>query len=209
MLRVCAVFVCVDHAGLQPKIKLSILFRWEKVSYKIFDIPSMKDKPFETRLQHLSTLFPDHKHLHIVKHTKCQNNDHLKQELDRVHKLGGEGLMLRQPGSKYVGSRSSTLLKVKSFYDAEAKVIGHQDGKGRHVGRMGALEMVMESGKKFKIGSGFSDRERDNPPPIGSIVTYRFQELTPDGIPRFPTYVGIRIDMDAPKDAKIRAVTTD
>lgn len=37
--------------------------------------------------------------------------------------------MLRKPGSKYVHGRSSTLLKVKSFYDAEARVIGYEPGK--------------------------------------------------------------------------------
>ena len=51
-----------------------------------------------------------------------------------------------------------------------------------------------------------SDQDRDHPPAIGSIISYRFQELTPDGVPRFPSYVGLRIDMDGPKDAAIRVV---
>ena len=51
-----------------------------------------------------------------------------------------------------------------------------------------------------------SDHERDNPPAIGSIITYKFQELTPDGVPRFPTYIGVRIDMTQPKDAVVRIV---
>jgi hypothetical protein len=41
-----------------------------------------------------------------------------------------------------------------------------------------------------------SDRERDNPPPVGSIITFRYQELSDTGIPRFPIYIGIRIDAD-------------
>lgn len=47
-----------------------------------------------------------------------------------------------------------------------------------------------------------SDAERRNPPKIGKIVTYRFQELTPDGVPRFPSYIGVRIDADKPSDYK-------
>lgn len=62
--------------------------------------------------------------------------------------------MLRKPGSKYIGSRSNTLLKVKSFLDAEAKVIRHEPGKGKHKGKCGALYCEMENGKKFAVGSG-------------------------------------------------------
>ncbi len=101
---------------------------------------------------------------------------------------------------------AETRAQVKSFYDAEAVVIGHEDGKGRHRGRVGSLQCRMASGKVFKVGSGLSDRERDHPPKIGTIISYRFQELTPDGVPRFPTYVGERIDMDQPKDAVVRVV---
>ena len=40
-----------------------------------------------------------------------------------------------------------------------------------------------------------SDAEREAPPPIGSIVTFRYQELSDGGVPRFPTYVGVRHDV--------------
>ena len=84
-------------------------------------------------------------------------------ELARVESLGGEGLMLRQPGSKYEAGRSSTLLKVKTFHDAEARVIGHQPGAGRHKGRLGALVVDLPNGTQFSVGTGFSDAERDTP----------------------------------------------
>ena len=54
-----------------------------------------------------------------------------------------------------------------------------------------------------------TDKDRRNPPKIGSIITYKFQELSKSGKPRFPTFLGIRIDMDKPKDAEIRAVIKD
>jgi DNA ligase-1 len=102
--------------------------------------------------------------------------------------------MLRQPGSKYVSGRSMTLLKVKTFHDADALVVGHQAGAGRHKGRMGALLVRLPDGTDFAVGTGFSDRERDNPPSIGATVTFRYQELSEAGVPRFPSYVGVRID---------------
>jgi DNA ligase-1 len=102
--------------------------------------------------------------------------------------------MLRQPGSKYVAGRSFTLLKVKTFHDAEAIVVGHQAGAGRHKGRLGALLVRLSDGTDFAIGTGFSDRERENPPPIGSMVTFRYQELSDTGVPRFPSWVRVRAD---------------
>src|SRR6185369_8999516 len=105
--------------------------------------------------------------------------------------------MLRQPGSMYVAGRSSTLLKVKTFHDAEALVVGHQDGAGRHKGRLGALLVRLPDGTDFAIGTGFSDRERSNPPAIGTTVTFRYQELSDAGVPRFPSWVGVRSDVAA------------
>jgi DNA ligase-1 len=52
---------------------------------------------------------------------------------------------------------------------------------------MGAIEVEMACGKTFKIGSGFSDAQRRKPPKIGSIVVYKFQELSKGGVPRYDT----------------------
>jgi DNA ligase-1 len=128
-------------------------------------------------------------------HERCKNLEALRAELTRIESLGGEGLMLRQPGSKYVAGRSTTLLKVKTFHDAEATVVGHQDGAGRHKGRMGALLVRLPDGTDFSIGTGFSDRERENPPGVGATVTFRYQELSEAGVPRFPSWVGVRHDV--------------
>jgi DNA ligase-1 len=93
-----------------------------------------------------------------------------------------------------VAGRSSTLLKVKSFHDAEAVVVGHQPGAGRHKGRLGALLVRLPDGTHFAIGTGFSDRERENPPALGATVTFRYQELSDAGVPRFPSWVGVRLE---------------
>src|SRR5204863_5914234 len=123
-------------------------------------------------------------------HQLCQDTEHLRSELQRVESLGGEGLMLREPGSQYQAGRSSTLLKVKTFHDAEAVVIGHEPGAGRHKGRLGALTVRLPSGIMFSVGTGFSDKERGNPPAVGATITFRYQELSDAGVPRFPSYVG-------------------
>jgi len=110
---------------------------------------------------------------------------------------GGEGLMLRKKTSLYRGGRSSELLKVKSSKDDEAVVKSHASGRGKHEGRLGAVVVKNRAGKSFKVGSGFTDAQRVNPPPIGSVITYRYNELTNEGIPRFPVFVRIRPDVTA------------
>jgi DNA ligase 1 len=53
----------------------------------------------------------------------------------------------------------------------------------------------------FNVGTGLSDKQRKNPPKIGSIIVYRFQELTKDSVPRFPSFIGEAFDKKVPKDA--------
>ncbi|MGE0712284.1 MAG: DNA ligase [Planctomycetota bacterium] len=170
---------------------------WKEVRYLVFDAPA-HGEAFEARHAHLrATLGADHTpYASVVDHTACEGRDHLREELARVEALGGEGLMLRQPGSRYERGRSQTLLKVKSFLDAEARVLEHLAGRGKHDGRLGALRVVTPAGVEFSIGTGFSDAERGAPPPIGSVVTYRYQELTNKGVPRFPTFVRERGDVE-------------
>ena len=102
--------------------------------------------------------------------------------------------MLRKPESEYETRRSPTLLKVKPFDDAEATVIGHLPGKGKFAGKLGALRMKMADGAQFSIGTGFTDADRESPPAIGTVITYRFRGLTNKGLPRFPSFVRVRID---------------
>jgi DNA ligase-1 len=180
---------------------------WKTIRYLVFDAPQLTD-PFEERLKAVEELFQSKKLAYASKHEhiRCTGIPHLKEELARVEALGGEGLMLRQPGSKYVIGRSSTLLKVKSFFDAEAEVIGHQGGAGRHKGRLGALQVRLPDGTEFHVGTGFSDKQRENPPPVGSKITFRYQELSDGGVPRFPSYVGLR--QDEPTGATTKAIAT-
>lgn len=169
--------------------------RWHRMTYMIFDSPSL-DMPFEERMEFLKALIPscNNPYIELVEQKICKGEEHLLDELDRVEELGGEGLMLRKPKSYYENRRSDTLLKVKTFCDAEAVVIGYEKGKGKNTGLVGALKVRSKDGVEFKIGSGLNDQERARPPKIGSTVTYKFQELSKEGKPRFPTYVRERTD---------------
>ena len=102
--------------------------------------------------------------------------------------------MLRKPRSKYIGSRSSTLLKVKTFHDTEAKVVGYKQGKGKHGTVTGSLHCELSSGIRFYVGTGLSDEDRRDPPKIGSVITFRYFEMSKDGVPRFPSFLRERPD---------------
>jgi DNA ligase 1 len=172
---------------------------WKHVTYVVFDAPGFHGA-FEDRIKHAEAVLTKARapHARFLDHVPCNGFDHLRQELARVESLGGEGLMLRRPKSMYEVGRSSSLLKVKTFHDTEARVIGHAPGAGKHKGRLGALIVELPDGTKFNVGTGFSDDERENPPAIGAVITFRYQELSKDGVPRFPSYVGERIDVTLP-----------
>jgi len=172
---------------------------WRAVRYVVFDAPNARGS-FEDRAAHAQKVLARAQapHARWHEHVPCTGVDHLREELGRVEALGGEGLMLREPGSSYVVGRSTSLLKVKTFHDAEARVIGHAPGAGKHKGRVGALIVELPDGTRFNVGTGLSDAEREAPPALGAVITFRYQELSDDGVPRFPSYVGERIDVELP-----------
>jgi DNA ligase-1 len=171
---------------------------WRELAFVVFDAPAIDDV-FERRLESLrdSLATSQSQFVRALEQERCRNLDHLQEELARVDALGGEGLMLRQPGSRYEAGRSATLLKIKRFHDAEARVIGHLPGAGRHKERLGALDVVLPDGTQFSVGTGFSDAQRENPPPVGSVITFRYQELSDRGVPRFPSFVRVRRDAES------------
>lgn len=165
---------------------------WREITYQVFDAPRHTDA-VEQRWQMLSRLkLPPH--VQLVEQVACAGQVHLADMLAHVTQQGGEGLMLRMPCSPYYVGRSATLQKLKDHQDAEAIVIGHIPGTKRNAGRLGSLLVVTPQGKRFQLGNGFSDNQRDNPPAIGATVTYRYQEITRNGIPRFASFLRVRFD---------------
>ena len=179
---------------------------WAGVRYLVFDAPAAKG-PFEDRLVALRAALglgrgegegEGEGTVAAVAQERCEGGAHLDRLLEAMLASGGEGLMLRAPGSAYKpGKRTRDLLKVKRFHDAEATVIEHVPGKGKHKGRLGALRVKCPAtGVEFKVGTGFSDAQRQDPPPVGAAVTYKYQEKTRAGAPRFPVFVRVRPLLD-------------
>ena len=166
---------------------------WKKVHYFVFDAPGIEGG-FEKRLDFACRWFLEHPNLfaEVLEHQICESEEHLRKKLKKVESLGGEGMMLRKPSSPYTVGRSHDLLKVKTYEDTEATVIKHLPGSGKHTGRLGSILVELPNGIQFAIGTGFSDQERDNPPPIGSIVTFKYYGFYKSGIPKFASFLRIR-----------------
>ena len=171
---------------------------WRRVNYLIFELPDEAGAlgTFEQRYSRIREVVAKAQwaSLQVVEQTRVADRTELKRRLDRVVKAGGEGLMLHLANAPYVTGRSDVLLKLKPLLDTEATVVRHIPGKGRNAGRLGALEVRTRDGIVFRLGTGFSDAQRDNPPPVGSLVTYTYRDVTPSGKPRFASFLRVRDD---------------
>lgn len=161
---------------------------WRRVRFAVFELPGGEGS-FEQRVQALQ------RHqggvIEVVAQRRLASPAALRQHLREVVAAGGEGLMLHRADAPVASGRSDLLLKLKPQEDAEAVVVGHVPGRGRLAGQLGALALQTPTGLRFKLGSGFTDAQRRNPPPIGATVTYRYRELTPSGKPRFASFLRV------------------
>jgi DNA ligase-1 len=169
---------------------------WRNIRFMVFDLPAQPGD-FTARLAALRKLLPLTAAPWVlpVPQERATTHQDLQALLDKTVRMGGEGLMLHRGSSVYRGERSADLLKVKPYEDAEARVLAHVPGRGRHTGRMGALLVETPEGRRFKLGGGFSDAQREQPPAVGSWVSYRYNGTNPGGLPRFARFLRVREDI--------------
>ncbi|QEY25513.1 DNA ligase [Neisseria zalophi] len=165
---------------------------WSDIKLYVFDVPQAKGNLYQ-RLAVLQAWLETHSNapIAVIAQTPVHNHVQVQAFLKQVEQQGGEGVMLRRPDIPYQGGRSPHLLKVKSRHDDECTVTRHYGGKGKYEGKLGALGCRNRYGE-FRIGSGLKDKDRADPPPVGSIITYRYQGFTQKGIPRFATFLRVR-----------------
>ncbi|HMM25760.1 MAG TPA: DNA ligase [Pseudoxanthomonas mexicana] len=172
---------------------------WRRVRFMAFDLPA-NPRPFAERVVRMRVLIAGagNPQLAMIPQRRFGTAAELDAELARVVAAGGEGLMLHRRSARYRPGRSEDLLKYKPHQDAEAQVVAHLPGKGKYQGMMGALQVRTPEGRRFRIGTGFTDAQRAAPPPLGAWVTYRYTGLTSTGLPRFARFVRLRDDMPPP-----------
>jgi len=167
--------------------------RWQTISYNIFEVPNQSGGLL-ARLSVLENYLNEHQQafLRIIPQTPVTSSKQLKSDLEKFTALGGEGLVVRKPETRYHSGRSADDLKVKQYQDAECTVIDYKEGQGKYVGKTGALHCQLLSGLAFYIGSGLSDQQREFPPEIGSVITFKYYGFTKNDIPRFPVFMRVR-----------------
>ncbi len=178
--------------------KMPSVAAWSEVKFYVFDVPEAGGGLLE-RLSELEKFIAKNpqagQNLKIIKQVKVKDNAEFAAFAEQIVAKGGEGAVAREPNALYERKRSKNALKYKKFKDAECVVVAHKVGQGKFSGLLGSVVCENLSDKKrFKIGSGFSDKERANPPKIGSVITYKYQNLTAKGLPRFPVFLRVRED---------------
>ncbi len=166
---------------------------WRQIRYLVFELPGAPGS-FAERAERIRALVGQvaWSQLVAVEQFRVKDRAELTQQLDAMVKAGAEGLMLHLADAPYITGRSDVLLKLKPVDDTEARVVEHIAGKGKYAGMMGALRVETPDGKRFIIGTGFTDAVRRQPPPVGTSITYTYRGLTANGLPRFASYLRVR-----------------
>lgn len=182
-----------ETSGIVRQEKTSGDQNWQKLHFMIFDLPK-SSAVFSQRFIEMKNLVAASKssYLQVIDQFEVSDEKTLLLELEKITKNGGEGLMLHRKSSLYAAERNDDLLKLKKFEDEEAIVISHIAGNGKYQGLLGALLVENSDKIRFKIGSGFSDLQRQNPPKIGSKITYKFWGKTKNKVPRFAVFMRVR-----------------
>ena len=176
------------------------LFDYVDLSDWVNNFPGKTCSHRRTDLENkISSLSPHLKYIQLVPRKTilaCEG------QIDKFHQMfveqGYEGVMVKDLDALYRRGRGYEVMKVKSFHDADVEVLGVEEGKGKFSGMCGNL-IVDFNGVRVGVGSGLNDELRKeiwlSPNDyIGRMVEVRYQEITPDGSLRFPTFIHFRND---------------
>ena len=190
-----------DFQGIMKQIRLKE-HTISNPKYLVFDLidgsafrSKLGNKPYSSRYTELNAYLYDAKskgfnHLEVVKQTSVADVKHYIELMENADSNKWEGLILRNSISVYEGKRSKSMLKCKSFHDAEYKVIDLEIGpfrmieNGLEITKNVLSNVVIEhKGNRVSVGSGFSIEEREyfknNPTEIlNKIITVKYFEET-------------------------------
>lgn len=165
---------------------------WRQIQYCLFEYPLAAGN-FRQRLQDLQNSVGKLQisWLRVIQQEPVKSVEQIEARLKQLMLQKAEGLVLHLANAEFEAGRSEFVYKLKPQHDAEAKVIAIQAGQGKYQGMMGALLLETPEGKRFKLGTGFDDEQRRNPPQIGTLVTYRYRDWTSNGLPKFASFVRV------------------
>jgi DNA ligase-1 len=203
--------------------KMDLGKRWLEVKYQVFDTPT--NEPFEKRLKDLELIVQERcKVWNLIelppylKKGKCplvltkqyliKSMDQLYTYYDELVSNEAEGVMIRAPKIPYLPKRTKLMLKLKPEEESECIIVGYVPGKGQFENMLGSFSCKLITngvlidkffnvgGMKRSIRMNYNKKNSEEYHPEGTIITFKYTEMTPDGIPRFPRYKGIRYDFN-------------
>ncbi len=182
-----------DRVSAAARKAVPVDAEWREMRYMVFDTPGANGA-FAVRAQNLVELLDlaDVPWLQAVAQERVADSAALQSRLVATAAGGGEGLVLHRATALWQPGRSDALRKLKLQPDEEARVVALIPGKGRYTGRMGALLLEMPNGQRFALGTGFTDAQRADPPAVGAVVSYRYRDRTPAGLPKFASFLRVR-----------------
>ena len=192
--------------------------RWSGIQYRVFDVIKSGDV-YEERQRQLKQIVKErcliwekmsvpfylNKQACPIVFTEQHRVTSVEQLTQLYNQLvleDAEGVMVHAPGIPYIARRTKMLLKMKLIADSECVIIGYKDGEGKYSGMLGSFYCRdTVSLKEFHLGgmtddirNGYNKKRSEFYHPVGTLVTYTYNGVTPDGIPRHPRYKGIRYD---------------
>ena len=160
----------------------------QHVKYHVYDIVS--EEPFLERNRRIKEIIWT-PYIEPVTTVEVENMDEFKSYYSKFIEQGYEGIMLRNTYGLYTqGFRSHELQKYKEFQEEEYPIVGFEEGEGRDLGCV-IWVCSTSKGKLFRVRPrGTMEQRRDwfkkGEQYIDTQLTVIYQELSEQGVPRFP-----------------------
>ena len=169
-----------------------------EVSLRVYDCVNLNNEAdFTDRYQTITNITNGAKYLSLVENVGVSTESEIHAAQAQFVEEGYEGAMVRNlTGAYAIGKRSANLQKVKTFLDGEYPIVGFTQGTGGEAGCV-IWECSTSDGQTFRVRPRGTQEERkvlfeNGSDYIGQQLTVRYQELTDDGVPRFPVGITIR-----------------
>jgi len=163
------------------------------IEFRVYDYPEVRDV-YSKRYELLWNAMENKtlpSNFRIVQNNQVFSKEDIEKQHEYFLSFGFEGTMIRLDLGPYENKRSKQLLKYKNFQDDEFLIFDIEEGLGNRSGMAGKL--ICKIGDS-RFGCSMTGTQefmtqvlKDKDKIIGLEATVKFFQLTPDGIPRFPT----------------------